>query len=213
MPSCQCEGIEETFDEESVRDDKKFYERDGADDTTRWLIEAISERGVDGHSLLDIGGGLGAIQHELLTNGASHAVHVDASTAYLEAARELAQDRELDERIEWRHGDFVKIAPELEQADVVTLDRVVCCYDDMHSLVEASAKLAGRYYGLVLPRDTWWLRLGHNIMNIFQRIFRNPFRVFVHPVNEVESIIHDKGLRKVFQREDFIWRVALYARS
>jgi magnesium-protoporphyrin O-methyltransferase len=120
--SCpQCEGIELVFDEESIAKERKFYERDGADKTTLWLVEAIKEAGVEGLSLLDIGGGLGAIQHELLSAGAKKATHVDASSAYIEAAKEEAKQRKLSDKIEWRHGDFVDLASELDSAGVVTL--------------------------------------------------------------------------------------------
>lgn len=213
MPSCQCEGIDLTFDEETVRRERKFYARDGVDTTTQWLIDAIQAHGVEGLHLLDVGGGLGGIQHQLLANGASHAIHVDASSAYLEGAQREAKERGLQERIEWHFGDFVDIASSLPPADIVTLDRVVCCYDDMHGLVSSSAQLAGHYYGLVLPRDEWWLRLGHQVINVFQRLFGSPFRVFVHPVNEVEAILKKHSLHKVFERRSFVWQVALYSKQ
>ncbi len=201
------------FDEESVRRELLFYERDGADDTTQWLVDAIRGRGVHGLSLLDIGGGVGAIQHSLLASGVTHATHVDGSSAYLEAARRLAKQRQLSDQIEWHHGDFVDIAPRLTPSDIVTLDRVICCYDNMPALVNASARLAGRYYGMVLPRDTWWLRLGHSLVNFVQRLFKHPFRVFVHPVAEVEAILEQHGLHKIFQRRSFMWQVALFAKQ
>lgn len=35
----------------------------------------------------------------------------------------------------FRYGDFVSLAPDLETADLVTLDRVVCCYPELEPLV------------------------------------------------------------------------------
>ena len=212
--SCpQCEGIELVFDAESVEKELRFYRRDGADDTTRWLVEALKERGVEGKSLIDIGGGLGAIQHELLESGASRATHVDASSAYLEGAKEEAERRGLSEQIEWRQGNFVDIASELDPADIVTLDRVICCYDDMPSLVGSSVKLADSFYGLILPRDLWWTKIGFSVMNFFQGFTGNPFRAFVHPVEQVETLITKAGFERVFSRNSLLWQVALYARS
>ena len=201
------------FDDESVEKELLFYRRDGADDTTLWLVEALKERGVEGKSLLDIGGGLGAIQHEILDDGASHATHVDGSSAYIYGAKEEAERRGFSEQIEWHHGDFVDIAGELDPADMVTLDRVICCYDDMPSLVGKSVQLAEGFYGIVLPRDLWWARIGFSIMNFVQGIVGNPFRAFVHPMNQVEEIISKAGFEKVFARNSFFWQVALYARS
>lgn len=213
MPTCQCDGIEMVFDEESVRRERKFYQRDGADTTTQWLIDAIKARGVEGLSLLDVGGGLGAIQHQLLAGGLDHATHVDASSAYLEGARREAEARGLEAQIDWHFGDFVEIAPDLEAADIVTLDKVVCCYDDMDALVSSSAQLSKGSLGLVLPRDVWWLRLGFRVFNFLQRLFGQSFQAFVHPVDKVEAILEEHGLHKLFQRRSFIWQVALYGKQ
>ncbi len=211
--SCpQCEGIEATFDDESIRKELLFYAKDGADDTTRWLIDALKAEDIVGTKLLDIGGGVGAIQHELLAHGIASAVHVDGSMAYIDGAKQEAKKRGLSEKIEWHHGDFVDIASKLEQADVVTLDRVICCYHDMPALLGASLKLSGRYLALVYPRDTWYTRFGFGAIDLVQKIFKNPFRAFVHPSQEVEKLIHQNGFHEIFKRQNFIWQVLVYAK-
>ena len=211
--SCpQCEGIEMIFDEQSVEDELRMYRGEGPDKTTLWLIEALQARGVEGLDLLDIGGGLGGIQHALLESGASHATHVDASSAYIDAAQREAKRRGLADKIEWRHGDFVDIAPKLAAAEIVTLDRVICCYHDMPALVSASTALSKRYYGIVLPIDNWLTRTGAALGNLFQRIMRHPYRLFVHPNGQLEALVASAGFTKVMERSTFWWRVALYAR-
>ncbi len=90
-------------------------------------------------ALLDIGGGVGAIAHALLQVGARQATDIDASTAYLAAARDEAARRGLVDRMSFQHGDFVALAPTLPATDIVTLDRVICCYDNMPELVSLSA--------------------------------------------------------------------------
>lgn len=208
----QCEGIEQAFDEDYVDDDLRLYRAEGPDETTAWLLDELEGRGVDGLTLLDIGGGVGAIQHELLAHGASSAVHVEASSAYVEAARREARRRKLTDKIEWRHGNFVDIAPALSPADIVTLDKVICCYHDMPALVRRSARLAKQYYGIVVPRDQWYLRIAFRVMDFFQNLFGNPFRAFVHSHKAIEAIIHRAGLKRVFTRRNWIWQVMLYSR-
>ena len=90
--------------------------------------------------MLDIGGGIGAIQLELLAAGASRAQAVDASEAYVETARAEAERRGYGDQTTARVGDFVELAPSIEPADVVTLDRVVCCYPDVDALLGAAAE-------------------------------------------------------------------------
>ena len=41
-----------------------------------------------------------------------------------------ARDAGLLDRIDFVDGDFVRRAAETDEADIVTLDRVVCCYPD-----------------------------------------------------------------------------------
>jgi magnesium-protoporphyrin O-methyltransferase len=211
MNCCQCQGIESCFDRQLVVKELARYRRKGAAKTTRMLLDGLRAEGVEGATLLDIGGGLGAIAHELLAAGATRASYVDASSAYLEAAREETERRGYAGQVSYYHGDFVALAAQLPPADVVTLDRVVCCYHDMQALVHESAARARRLYGLVYPRDTWWVKLGLALLNLGLRLGRSPFRVFVHPSQAVEAILHACGLQRRFYRQTAIWQVAVYA--
>lgn len=168
--------------------------------------------GIEGASVLDIGGGVGAIPHRLLRSGARRATEVDASGAYLRAARDEAERQGHMDRIDFRHGDFVELAPDIAQHDVVTLDRAICCYGDMPALVSASADRAGRLYGVVLPRDAWWNHMGIFLVNAGLRLFRSSFRVFVHPTEAVERRLREQGLERIFRRRRLVWQVAVYAR-
>jgi magnesium-protoporphyrin O-methyltransferase len=210
MASCQCQGIEREFGEKEARSQLRRYRRHGPSGTTRELIEVLIGLGVDGCTLLDIGGGVGAIQHGLLAAGASGARSVEASRAYSQIAREEAERRGLAVRIQASHGDFVSLAETIEAADIVTLDRVICCYDDMRTLVEASAARARRFYGLVYPRDAWWLRPLFAIGNLVLRLRRSSFRIFLHPTTEVEALIASAGLRPAFRRPHGMWQVSVF---
>src|SRR5687768_12758136 len=200
MDCCQCKGIETLFDQKEAETKLKAYRKDGPAKTTRMLIEALEAQGIDGTTLLDIGGGVGAIQHELLRAGVERATGVDASTAYLKAAQEEAEQRGHADRITYHHGNFVDLAPQIAPADIVTLDRVICCYHDMPALVGLSVAKAGRLYGLVYPRDTWWMRFGIVLANLYFRVVRNPFRTFVHPTQAVDALVRGNGFEQRFYR-------------
>lgn len=210
MASCQCQGIEVEFGEREARAQLRRYRRRGASGTTRQLIEALVGMGVEGGTVLDIGGGVGAIQHSLLAAGASRARSVDASQAYSEIAGEEAARRGLTARIESSHGDFVALAESIPPADIVTLDRVICCYHDMRALVAASAARARRLYGVVYPRDVWWLRPVFALGNLVLRLRRSSFRIFLHSTTEVEALIAAEGLRPAIQRFHGMWQVAVF---
>ncbi len=212
MNCCQCQGIEQVFDPKAVESDLKSYRQNGPKKTTNFLLAALKEAGVEGLTLLDIGGGVGIIQHELLPAGVTTAVHVDAATAYLDVAQEEARRRGHFERITYQHGNFVDLAKELETADIVTLDRVICCYHDMPSLVNAAAAKADKYIGLVFPRDTWWLKAASRLPNFGLWLFRNPFRIFIHATDAVEAILGQHGFQRQLHKHTLLWQTMLYTR-
>ncbi len=210
---CQCQGIESMFDRSTAQSNLKDYRRHGAAKTTRMLEQAVIAAGVQGKSLLDIGGGIGAIQIDLLKAGAAQATDVDASRAYLEAAQEEATRQGLADRVTYHHGNFIDLAPEIPPADIVTLDRVICCYHDMPALVNASASRAAQTYALVYPRDTWWIRYGFPLGNIFMRLRGSHFRFFVHPTAAVEVILNGLGFKRRYRDQTLFWQVAVYGKA
>jgi SAM-dependent methyltransferase len=211
--SCpQCIGIEELFNKKLAAKELRRFQQKGARPTTRFIVEKIVAQGVEGLTLLDIGGGVGAVQVELLSAGALSAVDIDASAAYLAAAQEEAARRGFTARVTYRHGNFVDLAGSIADADVVTLDRVVCCYTDARALVELSAKRARKMLAMVYPRDSWLTRFLNRCLNLLRKAQRSEFRTFVHPRPLLEASARAGGLesRGTFPRG--FWEVALFAR-
>ena len=157
-PTCDC-GCPNVFSSKEAENDLKRYRDKGPESSTRALIDAIVADGVEGQTLLDIGAGIGAIQLDLLAAGLGHAESIDATEAYVETARGEAERRGFGDRVTGRVGDFVAVADDVATADIVTLDKVVCCYGDMPALIGRAAERARRAVGLVYPRQTWWNRL------------------------------------------------------
>ena len=208
----QCRGIEEFFDEKWANSELKRYRKRGPRKTTQMLVDAIATGPMRGKSLLDIGGGVGAIQHELLKAGVSHVTAVDASAGYIKVAREEAQRQGHDNRINYHHGDFVDHAATVEPADIVTLDRVICCYHDMEQLVGESSRRAAEVYGLVFPQDNWASKVTTRLFNAYQWLRRSPFRVFVHSSTHVDSLVRGNGLEQRFRGHTLMWQVLVYVR-
>jgi spermidine synthase len=214
MGSCCCQGVDEMFGERTAEHDLRRYRKRGPSKPTRMLLDALRTAGIERASLLDIGGGIGAIQQELLDAGVDRATSVEASVAYLRAAREEAERRGTAGRVSYQQGDFVALADRVDAADVVTLDRVICCYPDMEGLVGRSADHALRLYGLVYPRDAWWVRLGFRAFNLGMRTARRTFRVHVHRTAAVDALVRQRGLTPRLRRDASpIWQVAVYARE
>ncbi len=205
-------AFDRQFDARHAEDDLRDYRRNGPTGLTQALIEVLSAGGIEGRSVLEIGGGVGAVHHGLLEVGAATAVDVDASRAYVLAAREESERQGHADRVEYRVGDFVALADVIEPADVVALDRVICCYADMTSLVHRSAALAKGRYGLVYPRYTRLARLAIALLNLGFRLSRSPFRTYLHRTADVDAILTGHGLVRRLHRTTLIWQLAVYER-
>ncbi len=201
------------FDDRAARRELTDYRRQGARGTTARLIDAIRKEGVAGASVLDIGGGVGVIGAELLGAGAASLTDVDASGPYLAAARSEIDRRGYAERATFEHGDFVARAPEVADADIVTLDRVICCYEDWTALVDRSVERTRRLYGLVYPVDRWWMRLSVGVIRAVSRLFGQPAPFAVHPDRAVDARIRAAGFTPILEDRGIAWQTVLYRRA
>ena len=213
MDRCGCDEYASPIDAKVARTDRDRYHAKGPDRTTRMLLDMIEATAGTGVTLLDVGGGIGVIDHELLRTRTGRAVLVEASTAYLEAAHEEARTAGLLDRIEIVAGDFVGHADEIDAADIVTLDRVVCCYPDADALVTAAAAKAKRLYGLVLPRDRWYVRWAIRLDNMRSWLMRSSYRAHAHANGRIDGLALAAGLRPRSEAFTLFWRVVLYERE
>jgi len=205
MPRCCCipAGCE-IFDERAARRDLSRYRRRGLDPTARRIVEFLRERDLE--TVLEVGGGIGAIQLELLRAGAARVTNVELSPAYEKVASELLEDGGYAGRAVRLVHDFADGAAE-EAADAVVLHRVVCCYPDGEALVSASAERARRLVVLSLPRDVWWTRLVISLQNAWHRLRGRRFRVFVHAPSALLAVARSRGFEPVLDQRGPIWQL------
>ena len=204
---------DEHFSADDARRDILDYRAHGAQGSTRRLLDALIAEGVEAGTLLDIGGGVGVVQLELLRAGVASSLDVDASAPYIAVARAEAAEEGFGAKTEYRHGDFVDLADGVEPADIVTLDRVVCCYGDVAGLVTQSARRARRLYGLVYPVRRWPLRIVATIMNFVTRLTGGDYRMYVHDPRLVDRLIREAGLEPRYQHAGWVWQTVVYART
>jgi magnesium-protoporphyrin O-methyltransferase len=206
-----CRAYEHAFDEEYAQGDLDDYRAKGPERSTRVLLDLIrAATDVRGATVLDIGGGVGGVHHELLKDGAMSAVGVEGSSAYIAASKREAERLNHADRIAYLHGDFVDLAVEVAPADIVALDRVICCYPDMGALVGAAASKAQRVIGLVWPRDAWWMQVGLWGFNVFERFSKYPLCQSFHRVADVDRVIGEHGLRVHAGRNVGLWHARVY---
>jgi 2-polyprenyl-3-methyl-5-hydroxy-6-metoxy-1,4-benzoquinol methylase len=209
---CSPKGYRWIFSESSARAEAKRYRRKGLDTTSRRIVDFLKQQGVEGRTVLEVGGGIGAIQIELLRAGAARAVSIELTPTYEEAATDLLKEAGLESRVERRVMDFADANGDVPKADIVIMNRVICCYPDMPKLAGAAADHTAEMLVLSYPRRTWWTRVGLKAGNFGLRLARREFQVFLHPPRMILAASEQHGLRTVFDRPGTFWTVAALRR-
>lgn len=205
-------AAEAQFDGKVAERDLRRYQRRGPDAITSVMLSEIRRWPLQGRHLLDIGGGIGVISAELADTRLASVTVVEASPAYLEAARREVGSRYASRPAQFLLGDFAVIADTLPEADLVTLDRVVCCYRDAQLLLRGAAARARRLLAFTYPRDRWYVRSAIALENFGRRLRGNGFRVFVHPPKHMGAVLQAAGLVRAARHETLQWVLDLYCR-
>lgn len=185
----------------------KRYRKRGLDKTSRHMVEFLAERGIEGATVLEIGGGLGEVQIELLKRGAARSMNLELSPAYDGEAGQLLRDAGLEDRVERRLHDIAADPDSIEPVDVVVLHRVVCCYPDYERLLGAAAAHARRALVFSYPRRNALSRAVVAAQNIGFRLRRREFRTFAHPPAAMLAVLQQRGLEPTFAHKGAAWQV------
>lgn len=208
-----CRATADHFDARVAEGDRQRYKRKGLDKRAGRLVEALTEFGVGGSSVLDVGSGIGMISLELLKRGAASATLADVSPAYLQVARAEAVELRLVDQMEFIEGDFVETSGQISQSDVVVMDRAICCYPAWRPLMTAAAERCRRALVMTYPRNRPDIKLALGLENLQRRFKKDTFRAFVHPPREMDAALCEMGLRRVHRAGTWVWHIDLYARD
>ena len=205
---CHPRGCDSFFGERFARRAAKRYRKRGLDSTARRIVEFLAERGIEGASVLEVGGGVGGLQIELLKRGANRTINLELSPAYEGEAQALLTEAGLADRVERRLHDIAVGADGVEPADAVVLHRVVCCYPDYERLLGAAAGRARRLLVFSYPRRNAVARLLVGAQNLAFRVMRKEFRTFAHPPDAMLAVVRAHGLDTKFTHAGVVWHVA-----
>ena len=201
------------FDDKRARAEVDAYHRTGPRVTTQQLLTGLRTLGATEGTLLDIGAGVGVLTFELLEAGVGQAHCVDLSPASLAAGRAEAERQGCAASIQWQEADFVTVAPDLEPADVVSLDRVVCCYPAYGPLLEEAAKHSRRFLAMSYPKGAWYVRATILVENTLRRLRSNPFRAFVHSPKAMDTLLRQRGFTRRYRASTLAWHADVYVRD
>jgi magnesium-protoporphyrin O-methyltransferase len=205
---CDPRGCDDFFGPRFARQVARRYRRRGPDKAARQMLEFLQREGIEGLTVLELGGGIGEIQLELLKRGARSSLNLELSPAYDAEAQRLIREAGLVGRAERRLHDIAVDPDGVEAADIVVLHRVVCCYPDYERLLTAAAGHARRMLVFSHPPRNAASRLLVGAQNLVFRLKRSRFRTFAHPPAAMLAVLERHGLQHAFTHDGFVWHVA-----
>jgi Methyltransferase domain len=207
MTCCDPRGCDQFFGPGFAHRVARRYRKRGLDRTARRIVSFLERHGIRGASVLEVGGGVGEIQIELLRRGAERTLNLELSPAYESEAAQLLREAGFEARGERRLHDIAVDPEAVAPADVVVLHRVVCCYPDYERLLGAAGARAQRLFVFSYPRRNAVSRLLIAAQNLGFRLTRREFRTFVHPPSSMLAVLGEHGLRVDFVHKGLAWQV------
>jgi magnesium-protoporphyrin O-methyltransferase len=204
---CDPGGYDTTFGDRFSRHLARRYRTRGLDPTATRMVQFLRDHGVEGATVLEVGGGVGAIQLELLRHGAARATNLELSDSYEAEAAALAADAGVAGRMSRRHLDLARRPEEVEPHDIVILHRVVCCYPDFDLLLKAAADHATRLLVFSHPPRNLVSRLALGCRNLQSRLQHSPFRTYAHDPGALTAAAAQGRLDVAFRHQGLIWHI------
>jgi hypothetical protein len=213
MSCCDPRGCNDMFGPRFARHLASRYRKRGLDKTAVRMVDYLVDRGVDGASVLEIGGGVGDIQLELLGQGASRTTNLELVDAYDTDATDLAETAGMRDRMIRRQVDIAVTPDDVEAHDIVVLHRVVCCYPDYERLLTAAADHAKRLLVFSHPPRNWVTRTFTRLQSLGFRLMGKSFQTFAHPPAALIAVAEGRGMRTDYTYRGPVWQIVGLARA
>jgi len=210
---CGPQGYDDTFGDKFAERIVRRFRRRGLNRTQQRIVNFLGQHDVKGASVLEIGGGVGEMQIDLLQRGVSQVTNVEISRNYEGSAAMLLQHFDVQDRVDRRIVDIAVTPGEVDKADVVMLHRVVCCYPDYERLLGAAASHAQRLLVYSFPPRNWINRLIFASDNLYRRLRRNSFRAFVHPPEAMIATVQRQGMTLRYRHRGWSWNIVGFVRD
>jgi SAM-dependent methyltransferase len=212
--SVQTKGIAETFDD-LAHDRCCKYKSKGLTASSQVLLGFLSNNGLVGKTVLDIGCGTGFLALETLRHGASSCMGVDLSSAAIHEANEFAKESGFQDRARFEVANGA--SSQSPSSDIVLMDKVICCYPDADALLRTASGSSRALLGFIVPRDEGLMkpvmRCWTALINLVERLRRTGFRMYLHPLSSIDKLLVENGFRQSNKAKSRFWLVFLYKRN
>lgn len=176
------------------------------------MLAGLTAEDLEGAHVLEVGGGVGALQVELLKRGAAQGEVIELVGAYAPYAARLAAASGVQDRTSFRVADLLAGDEAPAPADVVILNRVVCCSGEGVELLRLAAGLASGTLLVSFPRPTAPARFAARAQHRLGRLFGRLYRFYVHPRHQLRAAAETGGLELVAGGAGVVWEYMAFRR-
>ncbi len=191
----------------------KRFRKKGLAKEQRLLLEGISSLHIEGKSILEIGCGVGGLHLTLLQRGAATATGVDISEGMITYAKQLSKDLGMEAKTTYLHGDFTEKGTDIASADIVMMDKVVCCYENLDLLLERSLAKTSSVYALSFPRNHFLVKCMAKTAIKIGALFHWSFSPYWHDWDRMIRLISDSGFQEKYKDKTLMWTILIFRRE
>ncbi|MEC8945151.1 MAG: hypothetical protein VYD72_02015 [Chloroflexota bacterium] len=207
--SC-CTDFGLQFNESYFENYLREYRSKGLPAQSKLIFEYLVSYGIKDHSILEVGSGAGALHMNLVNSGAQRSLGVDASEWANKAAERLKKEIDPSLNSKTIIGEFSKGQQNYGNFSLVIMDRSICCYPDLNSLLRSAICHSSDLIAISIPRKLVWIRIGATLINMVQSLLRKKFRIYVHSEDQVDKIFSNNSFRRIYADQTRIWQVVVY---
>ena len=207
-----CCGADVFFDKKTAKKQYRQYIKNGPSRVTLKIIQQLPGQPIQGKSLIDVGGGIGALQWWFLQMGGAQTTAIDASTSYLQEAEKHASSKAWDVKTHFILGDYIEVHTKADRPDFITLDKVICCYPDYKEIIELSCQKAKTHVALSYPIDGIISQIFIWFEVLFVKLKTSSFRPYVHSVISIREVFEQQGYTRISHTMAFPWHIETYQR-
>lgn len=207
-------ALDQHFDKQRAEEDALDYAENGLTARGEKMLAYLDLHGTGLNTALDIGCGAGGLHHELLLRHLVRSVQaLDASNASISAAISSAGEMGIAEGIHYQAVDFARHPEVAERADVVLMDRVLCCYPELDALLKPAIEKSRQYLVISYPRESFWVRLYYRWRALVKSVQRSAFRLYYHEPKAIRAIAQAEGMQLVDEAIEDSWQIDVYKRQ
>jgi magnesium-protoporphyrin O-methyltransferase len=208
-----CCGADQLFDLKTAQKQYRKYIKKGPGRVTQKIIDQLSNFSIHQEDvLIDVGGGIGALQWWFLSQNGKNTVGVDASSGYQKIANKHALDLNLSDRSTQLFGDFACLELSALKGNYVTLDKVICCYPDFKSVLQKAVNTHPEVISLSYPLHGYLASIIRGFGVLFMKILGTSFKPYVHNGKHVQLLLIDLGYQLKYQDILFPWRIQTFVK-